>query len=148
MTGMPGSGDEVGRVLAIDPGQSRVGLAVSDPLGITAQGLDTFRRGGGNFFEHVAVLIDDLAVERIVVGLPRNMDGSEGASADSARRLAGRLGGRFRLPVELWDERLTSEAARKAFPPGSRKDWDRLAAVFILQSWLDARAGANEDEVE
>lgn len=148
MSGERDSAAEVGRVLAIDPGQSRVGLAVSDPLGLTAQGLDTFERGGGNFFEHVASLIDELAVERIVVGLPRNMDGSEGPSAEAARKLAGRLGGRFRLPVELWDERLTTEAARKAFPPGSRKDWDRLAAVFILQSWLDARAGADPEEGE
>jgi putative holliday junction resolvase len=136
-----------GRVLGIDPGEQRVGLAISDALGCTAQGLDTFQRGEGSFFDHIADLVAERGVLRIVVGLPRHLDGSEGASARAARRLAGRLAGRLKIPVELWDERLTTEAARRAFPPGSRKDWDRLAAVFILQSWLDAQAGAaGEDE--
>ncbi len=140
----PGEGE--GRVLGIDPGERRVGLAISDALGVTAQGLDTFRRGENGFFDHIAALVLERGVASIVVGLPRNLDGSEGASAKAARRLAGRLAGRLRIPVELWDERLTTQAARRAFPPGSRKDWDRLAAVFILQSWLDARAGTAGEE--
>ncbi len=134
-----------GRVLAIDPGEQRVGLAISDALAITAQGLETFRRGESGFFDHIAELVAERAVQRIVVGLPRNLDGSEGTSAQAARRLAGRLAGRLKIPVELWDERLTTRAAQRAFPPGSRKDWDRLAAVFILQSWLDARSGTAEE---
>lgn len=137
--------EERGRVLGIDPGEVRVGLALSDVLGLTAQGLDSYVRGRGSFFDHLAALLQEHAVTRIVVGLPRNMDGSEGESARKARALAGKLAGRFRLPVSLWDERLTSAAARRAFPPGSKKDWDRLAAVFILQSWLDA--GGEDAEV-
>jgi len=127
------------RVLGLDPGRVRVGLALSDPLGITAQGLPSFVRGRGSLLAHLAELIAQHAVARLVVGLPRRLDGSEGDAALAARRLAARLAERFGLPVELWDERLTTAAARRSFPPGERHDWDRLAAVFILQSWLDAQ---------
>jgi len=129
-----------GRVLGIDPGNKRVGLAVSDGLGLIAQGLDTYIRGRGSFLEHVATLIATHGIIRIVVGYPLNMDGSEGDSALSARKLAGTLEERFGIPVSLWDERLTSQEAHKAFPPGSKKDWDLLAAMFILQAWLDSRS--------
>jgi putative Holliday junction resolvase len=127
-----------GRVLGIDPGSSRVGLALSDSLGISAQGLETYRRGRGSFMEHLAGIIEGEGVHRIVLGLPLNMDGSEGDAARASRQLAAKLRERFGLPVVLWDERLSSVAARRAFPPGSRKDWDRIAAVFILQSYLDS----------
>jgi len=130
------------RVLGIDPGNRRVGLAISDALGLTAQGLDSFVRGRGSFFAHLAVLIADYGVARLVVGLPRHLDGSEGQAAAGARRLAASLAAEFGLPVALWDERLTTAAAKRAFPAGERHDWDRLAAVFILQSWLDAQRGA------
>ncbi len=130
------------RVLGIDPGTVRVGLAVSDALGLTAQGLESFRRGRGGFFALLRRLIADYAVAQLVVGLPRHLDGSEGEAAALARRLAARLGEEFGLPVTLWDERLTTKAARRAFPAGERHDWDRLAAVFILQSWLDAQRGS------
>ncbi len=129
------------RILGIDPGSARVGLAVSDPLGVTAQGLETYRRGRGSFLEHLAGLVEAYEVGRIVVGYPLHMNGSEGESALAARRLSERLRERFGLPVLLWDERLTTAAARKAFPPGSRKDWDRISAVLILQSYLDSQAG-------
>ncbi len=129
------------RVLGIDPGSRRVGLAVSDALGLTAQGLDSFTRGRGGFFAHLARLIADYSVSGLVVGLPRRLDGSEGEAALAARRLAARLTEEFGLPVALWDERLTTKAARRAFPAGESHDWDRLAAIFILQSWLDAQRG-------
>lgn len=128
------------RVLGLDPGRVRVGLALSDPLGITAQGLPSFVRGRGSLLAHLAELIEQHAVARLVVGLPRRLDGGEGEAATEARRFAARLAERFGLPVELWDERLTTAAARRSFPPGERHDWDRLAAVFILQSWLDAQS--------
>ena len=129
-----------GRVLAIDPGSKRVGLALSDGLGLIAQGLETYIRGRGSFLEHIEKLITAHGVIRIVVGYPLNMDGSEGDSALAARKLAGTLEERFGLPVSLWDERLTSKEAHKAFPPGSKKDWDLIAAMFILQAWLDSRS--------
>ena len=136
------------RVLGIDPGSRRVGLAVSDALGLTAQGLDSFVRGRGSFFAHLAGLIADYGVARLVVGLPRRLDGSEGAAAAGARHLAARIGEEFGLPVALWDERLTTAAAKRAFPAGERHDWDRLAAVFILQSWLDAQRGPATADAE
>lgn len=137
---MPGKG----RILGIDPGRSRVGLALSDPLGISAQGLETYQRGRGSFLDHLAALITEHGVGRIVLGYPLNMDGSEGEAALSARQLSQTLQARFALPVVLWDERLSSVAARRAFPPGSRKDWDRIAAVFILQSYLDSLSEGEE----
>jgi putative Holliday junction resolvase len=130
------------RVLAVDPGEVRVGLALSDPLGLTAQGLATFVRGRGDFLAHLAAIIEAEGVAELVVGHPRNLDGSEGEAARAARRLADRLRRRFGLPVTLWDERLSTVQARRAFPPGSRKDWDRVAATLILQSYLDARGAA------
>lgn len=134
------------RVLGLDPGRVRIGLALSDPLGITAQGLPSFVRGRGSLFDHLAALLAEHGVARLVVGLPRRLDGSEGEAAAEARRLATRLEERFGLPVALWDERLTTVAARRSFPPGERHDWDRLAAVFILQSWLDAQGSETEGE--
>jgi putative Holliday junction resolvase len=127
-----------GRRLGIDPGAKRVGLAVSDPLGLTAQGLETFPRGHESFLDHLAGLIAEYAVVELVVGHPRRLDGSEGEAALSARRLAETLRRRFALPVQLWDERFSTEAARRSYPKGSRKDWDRAAAMLILQSYLDA----------
>lgn len=133
------------RVLGLDPGRVRIGLALSDPLGITAQGLPSFVRGRGSLFDHLAALIAEHGVARLVVGLPRRLDGGEGEAASEARRLAARLAERFGLPVALWDERLTTAAARRSFPPGERHDWDRLAAIFILQSWLDAQDAQRDD---
>ena len=126
-----------GRVLAINPGKVRVGLAVSDPERIIAGGLETFLRGTGSLFDHLESLVRELGVGRILVGYPLNMDGSVGESAHEAEIFRDKLAARFGLPVLLRDERLTSVGARKAFPPGSRKDWDRVAAIFILQSYLD-----------
>lgn len=133
--------DEQKRILGIDPGEKRVGLAVSDPLRLTAQGLDTFRRGTGSIFDHLRELSDRFDLGGVVLGHPLNMDGSEGEAAISARRFAGRLEEQLALPVVLWDERLSSRQARRSYPPGSRKDWDKIAAVLILQSWLDAQRG-------
>ncbi|MCP4546209.1 MAG: Holliday junction resolvase RuvX [bacterium] len=127
------------RVLGIDPGKTRVGLAVSDELGMIAQGLETYIRGRGSFLDHIRELVSVYNVVRIVIGYPLNMDSSEGASAESARKLAEKLEEELKLPVKLWDERLTTAEAHKAFPPGSRKDWDMIAAMFILQGWLDSR---------
>ena len=136
--------ERAGRILGIDPGTKRVGLAVSDELGVTAQGLDTYVRGRGDFIAHLERLVDELGVAEIALGLPLNMDGSDGEAALAARRFAETLRKRFSLPVTLVDERLSSAAARAAFPPGSRKDWDRIAAMFILRTLMDSRGGEME----
>jgi putative Holliday junction resolvase len=139
-----------GRVLAIDPGERRVGLAVSDPLGITAQGLETFDRRGGDLLDHVEKLAREYEVERIVVGNPVSMSGREGEGSLRARALAGELHARLALPVELWDERLSSaEAHRVLAGSGAGKGAvDRVAAVIILQGYLDAHSRRRDDGKE
>jgi len=128
-----------GRILAIDPGKRRVGLAVSDELGITAQGLDTFDRKSGDLFEHLSRLVAGYDVFEIVVGHPVSMSGRPSASSLDAEALAEKIRLRIGVPVQLWDERLTTEEARRVLR-GARADKgvvDRTAAVFILQGYLD-----------
>jgi putative Holliday junction resolvase len=135
----------VGRVLGVDLGARRIGLAVSDPLGITAQGLQTLaRQGGAADLAALAALAREQQVEQVILGLPLHMDGSEGASALGARRFAGTLEQALQVPVQLWDERLTTVQAERTLTGGGvrrqerRGHRDRLAAVLILQSWLHA----------
>lgn len=145
----------IGRVLAIDPGERRVGLAVSDPLGITAQGLDTFDRRGGDLIAHIEMIARDYEITRIVVGNPLSLSGRESDGSALARGLAAELGKRLSLPVELWDERLSSAEAHRVLA-GSRSRAgkgavDRIAAVIILQGYLDAhsirRADGDEQDL-
>ena len=133
------------RVLALDLGEKRVGVAVSDPLGMTAQGLETLpRRGGKADREAVARLAREYDITRVVIGLPLRLDGDEGPAALAARRFATRLEPALGLPVELWDERLTTAEVEKVLLSGGvrrqrrRQERDRLAAIVLLQSWLDA----------
>jgi putative Holliday junction resolvase len=131
------------RILGVDPGERRVGFAVSDELGITAQGLDTFDRKNGDVFLFVKTLIDRYRVEEIVVGHPISLAGYEGASGERARLFAGELRDKFGIAVTLWDERFSSEEAKNVLK-GQRVDKgtvDKLAAVIILQSYLDYRGG-------
>jgi putative holliday junction resolvase len=136
----------VPRVLAIDPGSRRVGVAVSDPTGTIAQALATIDAEPPDTLPaRVAEIARAQEATRIVVGLPRRMDGSEGPEAKSARELATRLRKESRLPVELVDERLTTVAAERSLLEGNvrraarRKTVDRVAAALLLQSHLDAR---------
>ncbi len=126
-----------GRVLAIDPGEVRVGMALADPEGITAQGLDTFVRGQGSLLDYLEDLIREKGVTLILLGYPLHMDGTVGDRAADSERFRHILEERFKLPVILRDERLTTVEARKAFPPGSKKDWDCIAATLMLQTYLD-----------
>ena len=136
-----------GRVLAIDPGERRAGLAVSDPLGITAQGLPTFDRKSGDLIQHVEKLAHEYEVTRIVVGNPISMSGRESEGSARARELATEIGKCLALPVELWDERLSSAEAHRVLR-GSRAEKgavDRLSAVIILQGYLDAHSRRPEN---
>jgi putative Holliday junction resolvase len=136
-----------GRVLAIDPGERRAGLAVSDPLGITAQGLPTFDRKSGDLHAHIELLVREYDVTRIVVGNPISMSGRESEGSGRARALASELEERLSLPVELWDERLSSAEAHRVLA-GSKADKgavDRVAAVIILQGYLDAHSRRPDD---
>lgn len=140
---MTGTGDRR-RVLALDPGGRRVGLAISDPLGVTAQGLPTLDLRHGELVEHVRALLADYDVERIVVGHAISLAGRETDASRLAVALADELRAAFGLPVELWDERLSSAEAERTLR-GARAGKgavDRLAAVLILQGYLDARGRA------
>ncbi len=134
------------RVLAVDPGTRRVGLAISDPTGTIAQALATLEaEPHDTLAARLASVAREREAGRIVVGLPRRMDGSYGPEARAARELAAELRREARLPVELVDERLTTVAAERALSEGNvrgaarRKKVDQVAAALLLQSHLDSR---------
>jgi putative Holliday junction resolvase len=132
------------KVLAIDWGWAKYGLAVSDDLGLTAQGLGTFVRGSETkMLDAIAEQVRVLGVDAIVVGLPRNMDGSDGHSAEAARAFGKALEDRFGLPVHLWDERLTTLAERCSSALASvaarRGLVDQVAATLIRRFLIDNR---------
>ena len=136
----------LGRVLGLDVGSRRIGVAVSDPLGITAQGLDTLeRRNKRHDFQYLRDVIRKYEVKQIVVGLPLRMSGEEGIQADKMQGFAKELRKRFGLPVHLWDERLTSAEANRLLRETElsiekrAKAVDRMAAVLILQGWMGNR---------
>jgi putative Holliday junction resolvase len=134
----------VGRILAVDPGSRRVGLAISDPTGTIASPLATVPAEPADSLPHrLARVARDQEAERVVVGLPRNMDGTRGRAAAAAQRLAGRLRVATGLPVETADERLTTVAAeRSLISSGARRATrqqvvDQVAATLLLQGYLD-----------
>jgi len=136
------------RYLGLDVGRATVGLALADDVLRTARALRTLRRAGdGPLFEELRRVVDQYEVTQAVVGLPLHMDGTEGDSARLARGFAQKLGAALQLPVDLWDERLsTFEAEGRLRAQGLRAREQRAvidaeAAAVILQSWLDARAG-------
>jgi putative Holliday junction resolvase len=138
------------RVLAIDPGTVRLGLALSDPSGTIAQPLSVLkRRTEAEDLKTLAELIKKYQVEQIVVGLPRTMDGRLDAAAQDAQAFGGRVGEASGRPVAYWDERLTTVAAeRYLIEQGKRRgrrrqEVDRMAATLLLQGYLDyQRRGA------
>src|SRR5881394_2920897 len=137
------------RVLGLDVGSKTIGMAVSDPLGITAQGLDTIRRQNKRLdFERLAAVIKDYAVVAIVVGYPLRLSGAEGTQSQKMQLFAEELRKKFGLPVHLWDERLTSSQANRLLRDADLsikrrgEAVDRMAAVLILQSWMEARESA------
>ncbi len=133
------------RILALDIGARRVGVAVSDPLGWTAQGLPTLaRENDSQVIEAVQEIVRELDVERVVIGLPRNMNGTVGPQAKKALAFADALRAALQLPVDTWDERLTTVAAERSLAEGGldgrkrRRSVDRVAAQLILQGFLDS----------
>jgi putative holliday junction resolvase len=145
------SGSRTCRVLGLDVGSRRIGMAVSDPLGITAQGLETLqRKNKRQDFERLGQIIRDYAVKEIVVGLPLRMSGAEGTQAGKMHEFAEELRKRFQLPVHLWDERLTSAEANRVLRETDLsiekrgKAVDRMAAILILQGWMESRSRTSE----
>jgi putative Holliday junction resolvase len=135
-----------GPVLAVDPGEKRIGVAISDPGGVLARGLTVLEASGGRSVEgELTRLVEGNRVTRIVVGLPLNLNGSEGEQSRKARRLGDRLRLLTGVEVEMWDERLTSLQADKILLEADlsrrkrRRKIDLLSARIILQSYLDCR---------
>jgi putative Holliday junction resolvase len=142
------------RVVALDPGSKRVGVAVSDPGGLNAQPHSTIpAEPADTLGPRLAATIEELGATEVVVGLPRRLDGTLGPEAKAARRLATELRRLTRRPVALLDERLSSVAAERSLLEGGRKRAERrrladqVAAALILQTYLDsARGGGGRDE--
>ncbi len=134
------------RSLGIDHGDSRIGLAISDELGMLAHPLETITVKEGDPIARIASVVAEKNVGQIVIGLPRNMDGTSGPAAEKVRAFSERLRAKVACPIRLWDERLTTVAAQRALHDAgknakqSRAVIDQAAAQIILQGWLDSQA--------
>jgi len=135
------------KIVGLDLGDKTLGIAISDALGMMAHGVETFTFKTAHYKHALARLVELTKTETItkfVLGLPKNMDGSEGQRAEISHRFAEKLRAETELPVVLWDERLTSVQAQRVLIDGNvrrenRKNHiDKLAATIILQSYLDA----------
>ncbi len=143
------------RILGLDYGSKTMGVAVSDPLGFTAQGVEIIRRKSENKMRQTLARIEELIaqyqVEEIVLGLPKNMNNTLGDRAEKSLELKETLERRTGLPVVMWDERLTTVSANRVLmETGVRREnrkehVDEIAAVFILQGYLDYLANKNEE---
>ena len=141
----------------MDFGAKTVGVAISDPLLVTAQGIEIIRRKDENKLRQTLARIEELIlayqVEEIVLGLPKNMNDTLGARVELTNEFKEKLERRTGLPVHMWDERLTTVAADKAMMEAgirraNRKEYvDKIAAVFILQGYLDLRSRKKQEEV-
>ena len=136
------------RVMGLDYGSNTVGVAISDPLGITAHGIEKIERKEENKLRQtlarIEALVKEYEVEKIVLGFPKNMNNTIGERAEKSLELKEKLERRIGIPVIMWDERLTTvEAERtliesKVRRENRKKFVDKIAAVFILQGYLDS----------
>ena len=139
-------------MLAVDLGERRVGMALAEPGRPLVEGLPTVDRKSlkTGLADEIARIVRERAVDRIVLGIPLSMDGSEGPAARQAREFKVELAARMDLPVDEWDERLTTEAARTRLREigyserEMRSRLDQLSAVLMLEGWLRARALTEE----
>jgi len=134
------------RILALDVGDKRIGVAISDPSQLLARSLKVIQRGSRQEdFAAVARLVEEYEVERVVVGYPRSLDGTVGEQADKVERYAAGLAKAMDVPLVLWDERFSTVSAEKLMrEAGSRgkkrrERVDAVAAAVILQDYLDSR---------
>ena len=146
------------RVMGLDYGSKTIGVAISDPLGLTAQGIEIIRREEENklrkSLRRIEELIEEYQVEEIVLGFPKNMNNTVGERAEKSLEFKEMLEKRTGLPVIMWDERLTTVAADKTMMEAgirreNRKDYvDMIAATLILQGYLDRRNNEKKKESE
>ena len=144
------------RILGLDFGGHTVGVTVSDSLGITAQGVEIIRRKSPGKLRQTLARIESLVssygVEKIVLGYPKNMNGTEGERCEKTKEFRDMLVRRVNLPVELWDERLTTVAADNIMTESNitgerRKEYvDEIAAMLILQGYLDYLSNQSKKE--
>ncbi|MFA5383140.1 MAG: Holliday junction resolvase RuvX [Eubacteriales bacterium] len=135
------------RIMGLDVGEKTIGVAVSDPLACIAQGVKTIMRGGSEQedLKKIKELIEQYDIGLIVVGLPRNMNGTLGEQGNKMLKFVEKLKDNLNLHVEIWDERLSTVAAEKILLSADvsrarrKKVIDKLAAVIILQNYLDSR---------
>ncbi|WP_347549476.1 Holliday junction resolvase RuvX [Pseudalkalibacillus hwajinpoensis] len=136
------------KTLGLDVGTKTIGVALSDPMGWTAQGLETVKRDPDQqdvIPDRLMEIINGNDVSKIVVGLPKNMNGSIGPSGEACKAFANLIGENTSLPIEMWDERLTTVAAERMLISADvsrkkrKKVIDKMAAVMILQGYLDSK---------
>ena len=137
------------RIMGLDYGSKTVGVAVCDPLGITAQAVETITRKDENKLRQTLARIEALAkeygVEKFVLGYPKNMNNTEGERVEKTLAFKKRLEKELKLPVELWDERLSTVAAERSLLEADlsrakrKKVIDKMAAMYILQGYLDSK---------
>ena len=136
------------RALGLDVGSKTVGIALSDELGWTAQGLTTLKINEEKQefgFEEIGKLIKEYQVDTVVIGLPKNMNGTIGPRGEASKQYAAEVESRFHVPTVLWDERLTTMAAERVLLEADvsrkkrKKVIDKMAAVMILQGFLDSK---------
>ena len=141
------------RYLSLDVGDKTVGIAVSDPLGLTAQGVKTIlRTSNKNVIAELGELISQYEVEKLVIGLPKNMNGTEGERCEIVRKFAAKIFAAYPEVEQIfWDERLSTVAAEKSLIAADvsrkkrKKVIDKMAAVYILQGYLDGVSMRNEN---
>lgn len=136
------------RILALDHGTKRIGIAISDELKMIAQPLEFISAEPlADVFARLNQLIQEKTVELILVGMPRNMDGSYGPAAVKVQEFVAALKAALQVPIRTWDERLTSAQANRVLIQGNvrrdkrKQQVDKMAAAILLQSYLDSLAG-------
>lgn len=136
------------RIMGLDVGSKTVGIALSDELGWTAQGLKTLKINEEKQefgFAEIGQLLEEYQVDTVVVGLPKNMNGTIGPRGEASKQFAEEIERQFNVPTILWDERLTTMAAERVLLEADlsrkkrKKVIDKMAAVMILQGYLDSK---------
>ncbi|MBU5317095.1 Holliday junction resolvase RuvX [Clostridium bornimense] len=133
------------RILGLDLGDRTIGVAVSDPLGFTAQGITTIRRKSLQYdIDELKKICKEYNIEKVLLGYPKNMNGTEGPRCEIVKEFAEVIKEQLNLPIQFWDERLSTVAAHRAMLEADlsrakrKKIVDKIAAVYILQGYLDS----------
>ena len=141
------------RILGLDFGEKRIGVALSDELGITAQGQPTIEvKSARDSLSQLRSLLDKYNISRIIIGLPKNMDGSLGPKSEETLHFSDRLREQTNIPITLWDERLTTKMAEQSMLEGDlsrakrKRRIDMISAQLILQSYLDSVHNKDEND--